>query len=123
VPLPAGAYAQLRGLRGLARVNLVAWGVRVERAEEIELVLSELVANALRHTSGPARVRLHIRHRVVFLQVSDTSEKPGRGDGPYLEADWPHGLGVVIAERLADRVGTRIHAGLGKTVTAEFDLG
>lgn len=122
VPVPAGAYDQLSGLRRLARTNLIAWGVRTEQAEEIELVLGELASNALCHTSGPARIRLHIRHRVVFLQVSDTSEKPGRGDGPYLEADWPHGLGVLIADQLADRGSTRIHPGLGKTVTAEFDV-
>lgn len=122
VPLPAGALDQLGPLRHLTRTNLLAWGVSEPQAEQITLVLSELAANALCHTSGPARVRLHIRNRIVLLHVSDTSDEPARTDGPHLQADWPHGHGVLIAHELAERISTRIHLGLGKTVTAEFAL-
>ncbi|MEW2397946.1 ATP-binding protein [Streptomyces sp. NPDC046862] len=60
--------------RRLARVALAMWGLDNE-AETAALVMSELVANAVRHAHGP-RIRLTVNRPAldrVYLAVTDRS--------------------------------------------------
>ncbi|MFD0502972.1 ATP-binding protein [Streptomyces chiangmaiensis] len=58
--------------RTLVTRRLTQWGL--ERLEaSTELIISELVTNAVRHATGPIHLRL-IRHQVLTCEVSDTSD-------------------------------------------------
>jgi PAS domain S-box-containing protein len=101
--------------RAAARRQLEVWGVDEETAFTTELIVSELVGNAVRYGAPPLRLRL-IWERKLTVEVSDTA------------ASAPHvmhartidetGRGLFIIATLADQWGTRYEA-QGKTVWAE----
>ncbi|OIJ87931.1 hypothetical protein BIV25_37575 [Streptomyces sp. MUSC 14] len=83
-----------------------------------ELVVSELVTNAIRHGQPPIRLRL-IRRTALICEVSD-----GSGTAPHLRRARTYdegGRGLLLVAQLAQRWGTRHHAG-GKTIWAEIEL-
>ncbi|MEU9860155.1 SpoIIE family protein phosphatase [Streptomyces sp. NPDC047971] len=95
--------------------QLTAWGLE-ELAFTAELVVSELVTNAIRYGRPPIRLRL-IRDRAVMCEVSDTSSTT-----PHLRragVSDEGGRGLFLVAQLAERWGTR-HARQGKTVWAEL---
>ncbi|MFJ9566144.1 SpoIIE family protein phosphatase [Streptomyces fuscichromogenes] len=101
--------------RVLARLE--AWGLR-EAAFVAELVVSELVTNAIRYGQPPIRLRL-IRGTTLICEVSD-----GSGTAPHLRRARTYdegGRGLLLIAQLARRWGTRHHAG-GKTIWAEIEL-
>ncbi|MYW00676.1 ATP-binding protein, partial [Streptomyces sp. SID3343] len=55
VPRARGAPAVARA--GVTR-ELAAWGWPRERVQDVVLAVSEVVGNALRHTTGPVRLTL-----------------------------------------------------------------
>jgi PAS domain S-box-containing protein len=101
--------------RAAARHQLEVWGVDEETAFTTELIVSELVGNAVRYGAPPLRLRL-IWERKLTIEVSDSA------------ASAPHvkhartidetGRGLFIIASLADQWGTRYEA-QGKTVWAE----
>ncbi|MEV4440142.1 SpoIIE family protein phosphatase [Streptomyces sp. NPDC049577] len=83
-----------------------------------ELILSELITNAIRHASGPIRVRL-LRDRNLICEVSDTSST-----SPHLRyaaAEDEGGRGLFLVAQLAERWGTR-YTPEGKVIWAEQPL-
>lgn len=124
VPLSADDRAAVSALRHLARSALAAWGVTSEQAEDVVVVLSELATNALRHTDGPARIRLRVHADQLVLDVADTaSSLPDFETGPDDEDEHPHGFGLaLIACALADTLIVTQHPERGKTVTATFTI-
>jgi anti-sigma regulatory factor (Ser/Thr protein kinase) len=84
-----------------------------------ELLVSELVTNALRHGEGPMiRLTLSCRLGALHCEVEDASSaRPAvcRGDNEEGES----GRGLLLVEHLAARWGSRL-SGRGKTVW--FDL-
>jgi hypothetical protein len=86
----------------------------LEQAEEVELVASELVTNAIRHAITPFEVSIHIAPQQIRLEVTDASPTTPM---PYESAGPRHGLHIVAV--LADRWGVDAVDG-GKTVWAEF---
>ncbi|MFE2065798.1 SpoIIE family protein phosphatase [Streptomyces sp. NPDC059467] len=108
--LVADARAQV-----LARLD--AWHLP-DVAFAAELVVSELVTNAIRYGQPPIRLRL-IRGAALICEVSD-----GSGTAPHLRRARTYdegGRGLLLVAQLAQRWGTRHHAG-GKTIWAEFEL-
>ncbi|MFI1729962.1 ATP-binding protein [Streptomyces acidicola] len=100
---------------GIARVTLRAvldvHGL-VELADRAELLASELATNSVRHTKGPASVRLQWLHPVLRVSVWDMSPDlpsglPGtRGGPPALPGvDADGGRGLLILDSVADRWG------------------
>ncbi|MEV6833396.1 SpoIIE family protein phosphatase [Streptomyces sp. NPDC051133] len=100
--------------RRLAEHQLTAWTLE-ELAFTTELIVSELVTNALRYGSPPIRLRM-IRDRSLVCEVSD-----GSSTAPHLRharALDEGGRGLEIVAQLAERWGTRFGR-QGKTIWCE----
>ncbi|WP_431968173.1 ATP-binding SpoIIE family protein phosphatase [Actinacidiphila sp. bgisy160] len=86
-----------------------------ELAFTTTLVVSELVTNAIRYSTGPIRLRL-IRDRMLVCEVSDScSAAPLPRHAAPSDQD---GRGLSIVAQLTDAQGTR-YTETGKTVWAE----
>ncbi|MFI2203370.1 SpoIIE family protein phosphatase [Streptomyces sp. NPDC020192] len=104
-------------VRASALRRLADWGLE-EVSFAAELVLSELVTNAIRHGSGPIRVRL-LRDRALICEVSDTSNT-----APHLRraaTTDEGGRGLFLVAQLAQSWGTR-YLPQGKVIWAEWGL-
>ena len=107
-----------RGARRGRRGSWREWGLD-ELAFTTELILSELVTNAIRYGSGPIRVRL-LRDRSLICEVSD-----GSSTSPHLRyaaTTDEGGRGLFLVAQLAERWGTR-YTPEGKVIWAEQALG
>ncbi|WP_405801339.1 SpoIIE family protein phosphatase [Streptomyces sp. NBC_01506] len=114
--IPADPAAVGR-LRADVTRKLTQWGL-VEEAFTTELILSELVTNAIRYASGPIRVRL-IRDRSLICEVSDHSST-----SPHLRqaaGTDEGGRGLFLVAQVAERWGTRYGA-QGKVIWTEQPL-
>jgi anti-sigma regulatory factor (Ser/Thr protein kinase) len=111
--LAAEAVAPGRA-RDLVTGQLEAWGLDA-LAFETELVVSELVTNAVRYAEGPLQIRL-IRDRTLLCEVADTGHT-----SPHLRhstAEDEGGRGLFIVAQLVQRWGTR-YSRSGKTIWTE----
>ncbi|MET8573253.1 SpoIIE family protein phosphatase [Streptomyces sp. NPDC005012] len=100
--------------RALASAQLTAWGLE-ELVFSTELVVSELVTNALRHAGGPIGLRL-IKDERLICEVSDPSQSQ-----PHLRrarASDEGGRGLFLVAQMTDRWGSRYTAD-GKTIWTE----
>ncbi|MFK0158228.1 SpoIIE family protein phosphatase [Streptomyces sp. NPDC090499] len=115
VPSDPAAVATVRA----AATELVRdWGLK-EEAFTLELILSELVTNAIRHATGPVGVRL-IHDRCLICEVSD-----GSSVSPHLRRATTMdegGRGLFLVAQFADRWGTR-YTPAGKVIWTEQWLG
>ena len=93
------ARAAVGALDGLADAAIL---------DDVRLLLSELVTNAVRHSGAPAGAKVGLRvsvtHGRVRAEVTDTGRgfEPAPRDLPRLEAG---GWGLHLVDRLADRWG------------------
>ncbi|MET8331791.1 SpoIIE family protein phosphatase [Streptomyces sp. NPDC005181] len=103
--------------RAMAARQLAAWGLE-DLAFTTELVVSELVTNAIRYASDPIRLRM-IRDRMLICEVSD-----GSSTSPHLRharTTDEGGRGLFLIAQFAQRWGTR-YARDGKTIWSEQPL-
>jgi len=103
--------------RRYVRDQLASWRLE-ELTMTTELVVSELVANVVRHARGPYRLRL-LRSRSLVCEVFDgslTTPRPRR-------AAWTDegGRGLQLIAALCDRWGTR-NVATGKVIWTEQSL-
>ncbi|GHH30310.1 SpoIIE family protein phosphatase [Streptomyces lanatus] len=107
------------GTREHARAQLEQWGLE-EMAFVTELVVSELVTNAIRYGSDPITLRmLRDQNRTLICEVTD-----GAHTSPYLRRaanDDEGGRGLFLVAQCMDRWGTR-YTREGKTIWAEIKL-
>ncbi|WP_217208721.1 SpoIIE family protein phosphatase [Streptomyces sp. AC550_RSS872] len=118
VPSDPSAVAQTRKD---ALAQLEAWGLE-DAAFVTELVVSELVTNAIRHAEPPVQLRLiHLTHDTSLIcEVSD-----GGTTAPHLRRARTYdegGRGLLLVAQLTQRWGTR-QTSKGKTIWAEQHLG
>ncbi|MEU4982850.1 SpoIIE family protein phosphatase [Streptomyces sp. NPDC021969] len=112
-PDPAGVAATRRSVGE----QLTAWGLD-DTAFVTELVVSELVTNAIRYGEPPIQLRL-IRHTALICEVSDASST-----SPHLRrahAFDEGGRGLLLVAQLTQRWGSR-QTDTGKTIWAEQPL-
>jgi hypothetical protein len=106
--------AAVPALRAEVCAKLVDWNLE-ETAFTTELILSELVTNAIRYAAPPVHLRL-LRDTNLVIEVSDRSST-----SPHLRyaADTDEGgRGIFLVAQLAERWGTRFTP-TGKIVWAE----
>lgn len=103
-----------RALRELLRHRL-----RAEPAGVAELLLSELVTNALIHTRHGAVVTASVGAAGLRVEVRDFGPLPSLSYVPDAD-DGTHGRGLVLVRSLADAWGIDARA-LGKVVWFELD--
>ncbi|WP_037677951.1 SpoIIE family protein phosphatase [Streptomyces griseus] len=114
--LPADP-ALVSEVRAGANRQLAEWGLD-EAAFAAELMLSELVTNAIRHGAGPIRVRL-LHDRTLICEVSDSSNT-----APHLRraaSTDEGGRGLFLVAQLSQSWGTR-YIPEGKVIWAECGL-
>lgn len=122
----------VRLARRLAAVRLDAWGIPYgsEPHDEIDLIVAELSANAVRHGHVPGqdfhlRLRVPAGGRAVRVEVTDArAERVPRPPAVPDEAGVEEtGRGLLLVSRLATRWGWHpCPDGPGKTVWAERAL-
>ncbi|WP_030770864.1 SpoIIE family protein phosphatase [Streptomyces sp. NRRL F-2664] len=103
--------------RHLVLAQLTAWDLD-ELSFSTELIVSELVTNAIRHAGGPVRLRL-IRADSLTCEVSDSSNTQPRMRRARNSEEG--GRGLYIVAQLSHRWGSRYTMG-GKTVWSEQHL-
>jgi len=112
-----GDPAAVPAARSAAVAQLSRWGLE-DVAFSTELIVSELLTNAVRHACGPIGLRL-IHERVLICEVSD-----GSSTSPHLRrarSTDEGGRGLFLVAQIAQRWGTR-YCDEGKTIWAEQPL-
>ncbi|WP_328773825.1 SpoIIE family protein phosphatase [Streptomyces sp. NBC_00286] len=115
-PLPMDPAA-VAGARKVAAEQLDAWGL-AELEFATELIVSELVTNAIRYGNDPVQLRL-IRADALICEVSD-----GSSTAPHLRRARVFdegGRGLLLVAQVAERWGSR-QTSVGKTIWAEQPL-
>lgn len=113
--------------RDFTRQALYDWGWlpaatadRRAAAEDVLLVVSELVTNACLHAEGPEELRVSLDAKVLRLEVEDRGSGQPAPRTPH-RAGRPGGHGMFIVQRLCLDWGVARSAGTpGKTVWAEL---
>jgi PAS domain S-box-containing protein len=109
--------AVVAGARARAADQLAAWGLE-QLTYTTELIVSELLTNAIRHAQAPIQVRM-ILDDALSCEVSDGSSTAPqlRRAGRYDEG----GRGLLLVASLAERWGSR-PTRTGKTIWARQPL-
>ncbi|MGC0331526.1 anti-sigma regulatory factor (Ser/Thr protein kinase) [Streptomyces sp. SAI-170] len=113
--------------RDFARQALYAWGWlpaatadQRAAAEDVLLVVSELVTNACLHAEGPAEMWIACDDKVIRVEVADRGAGQPAPRTPHRAAR-PGGHGMFIVQRLCLDWGVvRMPGVAGKTVWAEL---
>jgi anti-sigma regulatory factor (Ser/Thr protein kinase) len=113
--------------RGHARNVLHEWAVRGDAADAVELVVSELVTNAVQATRRlsapiplPVRLRLTYRSACVLVEVADGSPRAPLARQPDPEGD--SGRGLVLIAAVSTGWGYYTSGGAWKVVWATVEL-
>ncbi|MFF2507439.1 ATP-binding protein [Streptomyces sp. NPDC058067] len=89
--------------RHTIRTALLDYGNSPELAATAELLTSELVTNAVKHSDGPLSVRLHTRTEAIRIGVMDND--PELPNPLPCTTDDPFGRGLFLVEAMATRWG------------------
>lgn len=109
--------AAVAGARRAAAEQVTQWGLG-ELTFAVELIVSELVTNAIRYGHAPIHLRL-IRGNALICEVSD-----GNSAAPHLRRARVFdegGRGLLLVAQVAERWGSR-QTPDGKTIWAELPL-
>ncbi|MDX3265863.1 SpoIIE family protein phosphatase [Streptomyces sp. MI02-2A] len=105
--------------RTVAIRQLTQWGLE-HLAESTELIVSELVTNAIIHGNGDRTIGLRlIRHEMLTCEVSDAGHSHPLVRRPRTTDE--HGRGLFLVTQLSRRWGTR-HIPDGKLIWADQQL-
>ncbi|MEV5509578.1 ATP-binding protein [Streptomyces orinoci] len=123
----AGVSGAVPLSRDFTRQALHDWGWlpaatadRRAAAEDVLLVVSELVTNACLHADGPEELMVSRDGKALRLEVSDRGAGEPTPRSPH-QAGRPGGHGMFIVQRLCMDWGVVRHqGGVGKTVWAEL---
>jgi anti-sigma regulatory factor (Ser/Thr protein kinase)/anti-anti-sigma regulatory factor len=92
------------------------WGVPIQVAERLLVIVTELVGNAVRHAGTPIELSLHCSPHYIHVRVRDRSESLPAMRGPaYPDAE--SGRGLMIVDAFASAWGSKPTAD-GKVIWA-----
>ncbi|MFK0295840.1 ATP-binding protein [Streptomyces sp. NPDC090442] len=120
-----------RTARGLARQWLTHHGCSADLIEAVELVVAELVANAVKHCSYTTGLSLHIVHPTDHaegaLRIAVHDPGPGEGLRAVASAETECGLrecgrGLAIVAALSQAWGVVRHEAQHKQVWCELTI-
>ena len=120
IELDGDPDAPARGRHAVTQV-LDSWGYAGPAREDLLLVVSELVTNAVQHGAEPIVVTVVRAPERVRVEVTDgaADSSPHSSRVPQ---DAETGRGLSVVTRLAAAWGWRASPGRGKTVWAELPL-
>ena len=99
----------VRQARALIREPLKRWGLE-ELIDSSELLVSELVTNAIKYANGPVRLRLILEPDSLTCEVHDSS--PALPRVLQVDKDAENGRGLHVVSQMSSRWGVRrTHAG------------
>ncbi|TVL89430.1 hypothetical protein CD790_26395 [Streptomyces sp. SAJ15] len=110
--------------RRRVRAHVPAWGFGGDVCDAAELVVSELVTNALVHT-GSERILCVLRaeERLLYVEVADQGGGPVGPTARHAAADDEGGRGLMLVCALVDAWGDRRTVGGGHVVWARLAAG
>jgi anti-sigma regulatory factor (Ser/Thr protein kinase) len=120
IELDGDADAPSRGRHAVTEV-LEGWGCRGAAREDLLLVVSELVTNAVLHGAEPIVVTVVRTPDRVRVEVTDGAPDASPHSN-RVRPDAETGRGLSVVTRLAAAWGWRATPGRGKTVWAELPL-
>jgi len=104
--------------RGFVDDCLARWGL-TDQADDVQLIVGELVTNAIQHSRGPVTLAIGRRPDRIVVQVQDPSPEPPEQEPSDVLAD--SGRGLLLVESLAADWGTTPTPD-GKRVWAEVPV-
>lgn len=112
-PRPSAASQARRELEGLL------WALDPAEYQVLSLLITELIANSVRHSraDGPVRLEIELTDELARVDVRDQGhgfDADGRNGGSPLDSHW----GLHLVEVLADRWGVEAEP----TTTVWFEL-
>ncbi|WP_344610201.1 ATP-binding protein [Dactylosporangium salmoneum] len=117
----AAVAADARAWARRALPGLLAEPARTNLEDDVELLVSELAANAVLHAGGLGHVELHCTGSELRIVVHDEAQALPV-PSPSVAPDIDHGRGMLLVELLATRWGVRPHPGRGKDVWLDLPL-
>jgi anti-sigma regulatory factor (Ser/Thr protein kinase) len=105
--------------RGFVDDCMARWGL-TDQADDVQLIVGELVTNAIRHSRGPVTLAIGRRPDRIVVQVQDPSPESPEPESTDVLAD--SGRGLLLVDNLAADWGTTPTAD-GKRVWAEVPVG
>ncbi|MGW2819924.1 ATP-binding protein [Streptomyces sp. NPDC001443] len=119
--LTVGAHSA-RHIRRIARSCLAEWGLP-HLTDTVELALTELVANVVRHVPDRRCTIALLRQPAgVRVEVTDGSARPPLPQGD-VRPDAESGRGLALLDALVDKWGVDLTPEDGKTVWFECGTG
>lgn len=114
-PASAVPFAREQLTRALAD-----WGLTGEAGEPAQLVVTEMLSNAIDHARAPIRIAVRFTGESVRVEVHDASAEPPRQQ-PH-DPSRLRGRGLQMVDALSSKWGWTNDAG-GKTVWADVSIG
>ncbi|MEV4575767.1 ATP-binding protein [Nonomuraea jabiensis] len=108
----------VRSARQAARAQLAEWGLQ-QACEYAELLISELVTNAVRHARGLVRMSLSAADGLLRCEVEDSSPVPPSPRAASCDDEGSRGL--LLVEVLSSGWGS-VPTGRGKLVWFEVPV-
>jgi len=104
--------------RGFVDDCLARWGL-ADQADDVQLIVDELVTNAIQHSRGPVTLAIGRRPDRIVVQVQDASQASPEPESTDVLSD--SGRGLMLVEELAADWGTT-PTPEGKRVWAEVPV-
>jgi anti-sigma regulatory factor (Ser/Thr protein kinase) len=116
LPLPPHKIAS-RQAHTVLRWALGDWCVQGEAADNVRVVLGELVTNALTHSTDVFTLALHLTDDLIVIEVQDSNDATPEVALP--EGLAINGRGMLLVNALSKEWGVRQEKDGGKTVWAK----